>query len=289
MSVISVTELARERRGGYDSNGLTFTRAFQVITDDPQDGPLIVMSSIGVSPMDPYAAGNEADPGCFAKRFTPNCDDKARTVWTVTVDYDSQFDKGAYDKQQYPNPLDRPPEVQWTTTYYTMALEKDKDGVAVKNSAGDVFDPPLPQEISRPTVTISRNFADFDPQIKYDYENAISTDEFLGGEAKTWLCRRIDATLQYELVPDVGLISFWAVTFVAEHNRDKWNPVKVLDLGFNYLDSGDLVKAKDESGQPVSNPVRLNGSGALLGPADADVFRSINAYREISFASLGIL
>lgn len=292
MSVISVDENFAGRRGSISGHAVySYTRVFNVQTDSELDGPQVVLSAEGIPQFyAPYSSGNDYNPAALAKSITPQISSDCRTFWTVTVEYDTALDQSQQNQANFPNPTDRPIQVSYTSATYTIPVLEDIDGLAAnKNNVGDTFDPPLTQEVSRPVLQITKNQADFDPAVKYDYENAINSDEFQGAAAKTVLCRRIDAQLQFENVPGTGQVPFWQVTYVFEHNRDQWNPVKVLNEGYNQLNAGgDIIKIILKNDQVPSSPQRLGSDGKVLTATADDYFLEKHIYREVSFASLNL-
>lgn len=291
MGVIQIDEDFDGRRGSItDTGDREYTRVFNVQTDNPSDGSAIVMFAVGIPRIySVYSSGNETDLGAFCKSVEPEQDSASRTFWKVTCRYDSKFDVNKAGQQVDPDPTHQPAVISWTSNHYTRVVsESTTSGVAIKNSAGDTFDPPVTSEWSRPVLNIAINRLFFDPSWKYDYENAINSDPWFGQDAKCWLCRAIDANLEYASIPNRPVFPYWAISLAFEHNRDKWNPAKILDIGYNKLNGTVVEKIKDKNGEDVSFPVRLDGSGAVLSTSAADVFRSFNIYREVSFGALGL-
>ena len=291
MAVVSVNEDFKGRRGSYSEGGAReYTRVFLVVTDDASDGPVTILNANGIPrPYESYASGNDVDLGVFCKSIDPEQDSASRLFWRVTCRYDAKIDQRGNNARENPDPRQRPAEISWTSTTYTEVVTEDQDGAAIKNSANDTFIDPLTREASRPTVTVTVNRDTFNPQTKYDYEGAINNDYFLGAEPKSFICRRIDANLEYVTLENIGLVPYWRITYVFEHNRDLWNPVRVLDAGFNYLDGTDKVRIHDVNGEPVTNAIRLDGSGGVLPEPNDDEFLEFNIYPEQSFGSLNLL
>lgn len=183
--------------------------------------------------------------------------------------------------ESIPNPILRPAVLRVASVNRTRVVEWDKDALnPIRNSAGVPFDPPLTIEEPAVTFVITRNQAVFNLQDIPDYKGAINSATFLGLAAKTVRLMDLTADRQHE-----NGIFYWSVTYSFEINADGWNPVKVLDQGYEENFVGDLVKITDKYGNPISRPALLDGSGLVLSDPQTDppVLLSFNIYREVDF------
>jgi hypothetical protein len=284
MAIVSVREVASGRDGTLNNKGeRSYSRAFQVITDDPLDGPLLVRTASGIPQRGSiYATATEIDPGAKVKAINPSQDADNPRVWTVKVDYDSVTE----DKPE--NPLDRPIEISWTAAPYERVVFNDTDGKAILNSAGDYFDPPLTIDDSRPVLTVVRNEPSYNPTLAIDYQDAVNTDSFLGFSPGQVKVAKIDATSATE-----NDIFYWRVTYEFHFRREGW-ALSVLDQGrYQKLNNKPVpIPEYDESGNAVpgshvSDPVPLDGAGQRLtnpGP-DTAIFLTFKVYKERPFAA----
>ena len=62
--------------------------------------------------------------------------------------------------------------------------------------------------------------------------------------------------------------------------------IELLSQGWRYKDGNDLVFAKDANGQLVTNPVKLDANGALLGAAEDPHYMSYEIDSTASFTPL---
>jgi hypothetical protein len=292
MSIVDVRETFAGREGGVNEKGeRTYTRVFRVQTDSAYDGPLFVRLASGVPRIgDVYATSTELDTGATVRTVDPQQDDDNPRLWIITVAYDSAVDQEQRDE----NPLARPAEIAWDFQQYTRAVWKDADGKAILNSAGDYFDPPIEVDDSRPVLTITRNEAAFNPALAIDYQDAVNTDPFFGFAARQVKVAKISSQRAFE-----NNVSYWRTSYEFHMRRDGWK-VAVLDQGRRQkgqggdaqgqTDPNKVYQILDGSGQPISDPVPLDGAGRRLaspGPTTAK-FREFEIYKERPFAAFNL-
>jgi hypothetical protein len=167
--------------------------------------------------------------------------------------------------EQEENPLNRPVKRKWTTNKYRQAIDKDINGQAILNSAGDPYDPPLEVDRSHWTCSFVANVADV-PAYILDYEDAINNASIMiGGIPAAQYTAKIDEIDISELKIE-GDYEYYEFGFTLEFRREKWNPVKVLDQGMRYKSGSDRKQIMDNStpARPVSSAKLLDGAGAVL-------------------------
>lgn len=300
MSVTFVRPLKRGRTGTREAGGgkRTYTQTFIVGTDDVQDGSLVARTAIDPNggpvipqPLTFYVAGNEFDLGAFVKSVEAHEIGETGMLWEVTVTADSEMPEPPKDQE---NPLDRPPEVSWSFAQFQRVAEKDINGNAIVNSAGQAFDPPIQIDDSRPVCDIERNEDAFDPDVIFAYKDAINADTLdIGGltvapgQAKM---ANISARRQFE-----NSQFYWKVAYQIEVKQDGWN-LSVLDQGwYKKGQNGKLTPCVDDAGNEVTAPVLLDGQGGQLalppapaGQSGAAVFKTFDVYTSLPFAPLGL-
>lgn len=153
MSVVSVNELDLPREGEVTTLERRYIRAFQVITDDNNDGPIVARAAplidIGFFHPDDFAAR--------VVRVTPQA--RSRVIWTVTIEYTTL----APDEAFVDDPLERKPQIIWSHTNDTKAIIEDQvTGEPIANSSGEPFDP-IEVRAPRLRLTLIVNRATFDP------------------------------------------------------------------------------------------------------------------------------
>ena len=184
------------------------------------------------------------------------------------------------------NPLLRPAKFAWSTARYPVVVERDKDGNLIANSAGKPFDPPITRDDIRPVLTVRKNLplAMIDANFIQAYVDSINQSAWFGFLAGTLLLKDFSAEDAHE-----NGVWFWACTFVFEHKSDKWNPIKVLDQGFEEAWPGEgWTTILDLSGRPVTRPALLNGTGQELPEGGDPVFLDFDLGGEVEFGELGL-
>ena len=310
MAVTSVREIW-DGRGGRSSEAATreYTRTFRVLTDDPTDGPLIVMIGSGLPQVgNAYTESSGAvDLGARCVSVDPQQDQDDPKAWLVTIRYSTapaaatsglgaggkgaRGGSGSDPSDDSQNPLLRPAEIGWSFNRYRKPIRKARlyatagavnpdfgTVVPVVNSAGDPFDPLPEVDDSRLILTVSRNEATFDPLFAIDYQDAVNSDLFLGA-APRQAKLNLSAKRQWDKV--IG--PYYAVQYDIEFRREGWL-LSLLDAGRHDLNRVVLL---DNYGQPYSNDVPLNGFGAKL-TTDDYVFMDYVVYEERPFAALNL-
>jgi hypothetical protein len=283
MTVLWVREAVEQRRAMSRvvtaANGAVrpvreFTRQFKVRTDSNLDEGAVILAAPGVPrPFDPYLTNAGIDLTALAQTVEPHQTESPK-LWMVDVLYSTETGDST---RSDPNPLNRPIEVTFAFSKQTRAAVKDRNDVAVVNSAGFPFDPPIEYDDSRPILTITRNEGSFDVNVPLQYRDAVNTDNFLGFAAPQVKVGAITQSLQYE-----SGVSFARVTYEFEIKSEGWRH-KVLDQGYYYHDlvTDKRVQFTDQFGSLVSTPILLDGSGRPLLPGFSN---SAGAATKTSFA-----
>lgn len=139
----------------------------------------------------------------------------------------------------------------------------DKDGRSFTNSAGDPVDG-LEAESAVMNLTYT-NEAAVNPKFKnfYKYLNSCNSVTYLGCDPYTLRCTGISA--EYDQAKQA-----WRVSVELSHNPDGWE-IAYYDAGFNELDNGVRKAILDNRGNPVSQPVPLDGTGKAAGAAAGEL------------------
>jgi len=278
MAIVSVQEITGAQAALNEKFERTYTRKFRVITDSALVGAAAVGNAVPPVIGSSYLTATESDLGAFCNSIQPVQDSDNPRVWEVTVEYGPQ-------EPGDENPLNRPLEISWSFAQFTRVCDRDINGHALLNSAGDFFDPPPEIDDSRPVLTIVRNEASFDPAQAIDYQDAVNSDSFLGFAAGTAKVMGISSSLQFE-----SNIFFWKTSYEFQFRRDGWK-LSVLDQG-RYKTNHKPIPEKDSGGNDmvgthVSDPVPLDGSGnPLTNPTPSTaVFREFDVYKQRAFSA----
>lgn len=283
-----------------------YKRTYQVITDDPGDGPGIVATYVPTVLWEPYNTGQEVDLLARLKKKS------ARQInqqgdgffWIVECEYNTQPiaqgensggspPSGDPAQQQQQSPENRNPVIEFGSEKTTKILVKDIiNGNEVCASNKQPFDPPLEVPAAFPTFTVTLfklpgadNFGNI-----ATYTNSINSGAFLGFAAKRVLCTEYKLTSQWEQGA-----WFWQkqVSFKVNPDND-WNPIKILDAG-TYEFKGSMGDPSnpmryqpilDQTGNPITSPVPLDGNGHKLAFGSPLVYREFNGYRQVNWANI---
>lgn len=255
-----------------------YTRTFQLLTDDPTDGAKVVkehaeLPGYGDVWEQVDAAGDVTDTDdeafCVEKRVS-QVDGENFQNWQVVCEYVGRGD-----------PTREPADVQWNTTKFQKAVQRDADGKLIANSARDPFEAGLTKDANRFQVTITKNVLTWNPAAVASFVDTTNEDPFLLDRHPPGLARgtcklsSLGATAVW--YDDLSDIHYWKRTAVVEVDLAGWNAVP-LDAGFQAVVSvpgvapvGGLKKGKIvlADGTTPSTPQPLNGAGGKL-PVGAD-------------------
>lgn len=273
MAVISVLEEWNGRQGNQvEQDGeVAIERTFKARTNNTLDDSVVILAHALVPKIfDPHP--NFASSLCREVRAVQ--ESPSPLAWTVTARYSTQ---GLEDE----NPLLRAPVFTWGSQQREAAAEFDKEsGNPIQNTAGDSFDPPLPQEIFDLTLDVRRNEAVFNPLTINTYVNTVNLTTWHTFPPRTVKCNEIGATSEFD---ENLLLSYWSVSYrfalrlVQTFDlTDPGNPILlpldgwdqlVLNAGFAFLNGdGNLQVILDDAGTPVNIARPLDAVGGILDP-----------------------
>jgi len=235
----------------------------------------------------PYLTTFRNDPLALCRGVSFTQDPQAPRKWTIVAIFSSAPLKQA-DQTQAEDPLSRPAKAKWRSQQYRKAIDADRDGNAIVNSAGDYFDPPVEIDQSHWTVTVTKNVSSV-PTFILGYTDGLNADGFAiqGVSIGAGVAKLMDldvSELQIE-----GEVAFYIFTYTMELRPETWQ-LSVLDQGFRYVSGDDVKLILDDSTPPraVTSPKLLDGEGAVLSdpsPSTA-VFLDFDVYPEVDYSVL---
>jgi hypothetical protein len=286
-------EIPDQREGAVDGQvKRTYRRRFWVDTDDAHYGtkavidhvigtydvPIFRRYQVGVQGTD---AWYEADPGAGVQAIHAlndggGSDDPCR--WTVDVEY------GPQDPRLEENPLDTPPIVEYDFAQFEAIADRDINGVAITNSTGDDFDPPVTKDDSRPVLKVQVNLKHFDDNWADTYRDSVNEFPWLGRAERTVKVAAIRAVSDFH--PSVPGDHIYYKAYLEFHvNPDTWDKA-ILDQGLYYRDASDVYKPILVDGLPATAPQLLDGDGAPLAFGDDAVYMVYEVYKKYDFAQV---
>lgn len=146
----------------------------------------------------------------------------------------------------------------------------DVNGLVNMNSAGDMYEDGLVQQVPIPVWTFTAKYP-FNPERLWSqYEKNINSAPLWGFDVGTLLFD----SLSYS--HNVG-ISSWDTRIVIKANLFGWNTLKA-DAGFYYLYNGYPVRILNDDGSPKETPTLLNGMGGISNVAVYKEFQNQPAF-----------
>jgi hypothetical protein len=209
--------------------------------------------------------------------------------WVATITY------GPWDPLTHTasgNPVNQPVDFSFDWQVFEQAADvamvphsSPATFVAVLNSAGDPFDPPVTREQLKGVLRVAWNSLTFNPASFFLYGNQINEDAWNGFPAFS-IKFSPPKMPQRQYSQYLGQ-NYYRLEgeFCFNPNDGGWNP-KPIDRGYRAKDgSGNLYKVFDVNGQPVSQPVLLDGAGHVL--ADPTTYHQIQfqVYTSTNFAT----
>ncbi|HYE20983.1 MAG TPA: hypothetical protein VEA69_21230 [Tepidisphaeraceae bacterium] len=285
-----------------DTAGFTATHVYQVEFDDFNSSIVaaITASNSGSIPSDEvsripfYGESNEEDPRSRVIQKTGEPVDGDASVWRVTVSYAyPQINAEAPGSPPAPSdpetgagsegggsggggaipaviPTQQRSRGSWSRQ---KAWEKDRNGLLVKNSAGDPFDPPITTEENLAEWTFVRSQTSVSEVWFDDFANAVNAFPFTIGDQEYDADTLRVSKLTYNEIPATeNTPVYYQVTIVISQDPLGWNPAP-LDRGFRKLVDGERRKIIDKgSGMPVATPALLDGTGGELAVGGTPVY-----------------
>jgi hypothetical protein len=304
MAYTLFTEVAEGRQATVDSKfNRTYTRVFLVRTDSPTYGPYYAGSHPSL-PLIFSAYPDDANAFCLS--LSPAQDQNDPLLWRVTAQYGYNTDMAtassapsgnpAVDTQQQgqspasrvANPLSRPRDYSISTNSYPWAIEQDRFGNPLQNSAGDPFIPVPEIQKGGATITVGLNStsspsAAWINAIGYLNASSYTVGPYVIGAGLAKL-NGVSASLAYE-----NGVSYWRWQLTFEYRPDGWAWV-VANKGKRQVNindpTGHLIEIMSKAGGVVSNPVYLDASGYAIAPGGARTFATFHIYPRVAFPSL---
>lgn len=197
--------------------------------------------------------------------------------------------------EYFDNPLGRLPIVTWRRQTVTEPIDRDAGGDPLTNSADEPFDPAVTEEFYDRILRVEINQANFNAEAVEPYVGAINnaswTPSSVGRsfDAYTARCLSIDGDPQR-----VGTIDFYRVIYEFAIRDDGilvgdtklgWRR-RFQDIGFREKIGGEYRTIVDSEGNPLTQPVPLDGNGQRLSPSADPVWRVFTTKKLKDFGDL---
>jgi hypothetical protein len=284
MAITAVTKVSET--GSYQSTNRTYTQRWRVTADDIATTiPAILTASSGLT-IPAMGAAHPADSTAKVQEKSCELEEPNSPIWIVTVSYARP--SGGSGQQLEENPLDEDPVIEWGDYATEKVHDKDIYGNAIKNSAGDRYDPPITSDVHYPVVTVVRNEATYDAELAHDMRDSINS-------AGTTICGLYTAQYAAKLVQWNGRsatrngISYYEHTYRIEFNPETWVWDQLVSGLYQIDGAGKHVRCKDEEKKDAVIPMYLNKTTGVQLAAGADPqYTSYHIYKLRNFAVLGL-
>lgn len=283
MAVISARE---EPQTGNDDNegNIGAVRMYLVETNNKND----TWRTVRASPLLPRPGDVFPGSTYLIVLNRSGLQDRARrTRWMVTITYGipkstDGSPTGSGSGSDIENEI---PEYSVDSETVYEYRNHDLDGRPIKNSANELFVPPLEIPVQITVYTIARNRLTFDNGQAQEFLDTVNSAPYVisatnarfGFASRTALLTKYGGVRRYRA--DIGF--YWRVTWEIKERKDGWRK-KFLDHGFMELDEsapggggGSTAPNKpivSKNGLPINGPVLLNGSGKPLAAGGDPVF-----------------
>ncbi len=313
MTITAALDIAGWEGQGYLGSDTESTVPWIVYTTDLAERESAIMQS-GVLPSRGAAHPDNAYLFAFACKLTREV--KEPKLWRAKIQYktDGLDDKEA-NKEFYPDPKNRPSEIDWDTVNYSIIADKtvenyktknmtetEKAGSPILNSAKDYYDPPPEKTQFNWVANVTKLIPHTVPNWFLNMPGRVNNSPFVidGLQVQTGCARLVGARVGKKQRENG--YPYRELKLVIEFRRPR-SPrfagefipppfiLELLDQGYNKRSlSGVLTRITDSSNppRPVPQPVPLNGAGGVLtNPALATVkYRCHKIYETDDFSKL---
>ena len=299
MPVIESNEAFEKRRGGdaVDANFAvtkSSVRYFKLRTDDVDDDDQIVLLEGESATPDPIPFllaehPNNDSMEVASRNVTPRDAQNDRLNWDIVVNYRKKVNPTVDPNEDGTvDPTTLPPQISFSFSGKTVVADraynvldppldgKEDPTIAIQNSAGQPFDPPVTEEKGNRIINIVRNETNdfYDPNLTEDLHDTINNRRIRIADV---VLKKHQGRIKISAddMFDEDGNKYWQVTYQIEVDRTGHFRL-ILDQGFMTFDSGanKLVAILDDSAdpQPIADPVKLDAAGQRLAVGGAPKF-----------------
>ena len=278
MAVVSVKPVHNDRGSKYVPDGKDITLAWRIRTNNPLDTEDDVAAGLFSAFLIRIGVQYDIDPAarCVSVTFKQ----LAPMLWFATAVFSTKQD------EQKEDPTTDDIVVEWETETFPRTIDRDRNGEAIMNSAGDFFNPLPELDIDYSVAVVEANVPFAVPSYFRQFRNSINNAGFqIDGEsipaeqgyATGFTLKKIEwrNSIPYRKLN-------YKILVADEFDPDGGHKLSLLDAGFRYRDTaGNLHRIPD-----ADEPVPLDGAGAILADPQPDtaVFRDFDVRALRAFA-----
>lgn len=262
----------KDQQATISGNDVSHTVSYIVeIAAPAADGALQAITKLGINKGDVLDGHN--DMTATSIDAVPLDDSNSRTLYKVTIKYSNAKgttsqpgDDGPVIKER--TPWEEPARFTFSTSEYSVALEKDKsdENKPVLNSVGDPFDPPIEVSASRTRISVSfsrqtsklyfLDLVDTVNKLTITLLDRIFTPETLR------LISYGETQDEYKNA-DGNYITYFNVTMELEHNANTWDML-VRDQGYRARPApNEPPRIVMDGNAPKTVPTLLKDDGTI--------------------------
>lgn len=303
ITVTSVSE-RRDARADQTREGFEFVRYFIVRLSGVTSSNLpeaidTSMRATGIPAYDalwPYTVTDRVTPRVYRKTAQLK-EEERKDVFLVEVHYNNsaavidQSNTGRGSETAEVAPWLQDELYDYDFVEREVALETDKAGAAIRNAAGDAFDPPVTVPKASLVITITRatqGASAYSPSAAGPLHNTLNTSAFgIDGvtyAAKTLRLRKWSGSDAVWVDPSTGTrTAYTNETIIIEYRPEGWN-ASLINQGYRYLSAAGGTPIRSTS----STPVLLNADGTL-NTTTTPTTLTFELYDETAWTALGSL
>lgn len=283
-----------------DESGISVAREFDVIAASELDALNVLDTETGISKGQPYvnAYGEVVDAFVIARRLRveprPPAPVGGLGLYRVQVEYSRNTGGGGAE------PNEATIEYEWDGQLQSEPVDIDVEGNPITNSAGEQFDPPLTALLPRATVKVTLFKSALPANLALNAIGRINSDDpWSPGDGSGSVARGGALITAVRIGPARGglrliqfgiearpLLSIKGQTFspFASVTPDRGRRVVTGTEG--GITTYEIVK--DDTGNPLADPVLLDGAGGRLAAASDPALLSFTHHLEASYSAIGI-
>lgn len=274
MAATAIEELVRKHTASKDRVATKYERVFHVTVNDETTAAYDALHAQGLG-LPEIGDAHPSDVGAVVRVLNPTQMSDDPLQFEVKVEYSTSI-VGGWEL----HPLLRPAHYEWSFLHRTEDGNHTLAGDGIVNSAGQLFDPPVPVDTSLAMLRVTRNESESSFQLytvllspnvinHARWPNPMNPD---WGQTPMWTAKMADIrAMQVEETYGGQTVRFWQATYEIQFRWDYWQP-RLVDQGYAVKIQPDgpgtdwkLQEISGPNGSPLSMPTLLDGRGELLG------------------------
>lgn len=269
MAFSAIVELfTKGSRPGNLTNGVkTYVRSFRVTTTDKNDSSAVATGAAAVvAGLPAYGSVHPDDSECWLKSYAVDAyETNTAKEWLVVCTYNNDTSDSGSFTQSPPaaNPDNDPIVIDGFYITVPEVMEKDADGTAVLNTAGDPFDPPIMREVGIQVERVTASSQTRPTWYKTLWNKANAASITFDGETyDAGYVLATNFTKGTELYRNNLTYRRYGYELHIRNDR-KWTEKPILSAGFRQK-VGGVVQDCIVNGVKVTAPVPLDSAGAQI-------------------------